>query len=189
MYRIDLKLSAFVICCFSILLTGFSAKGQIIYTDGFTELLKEAHFDFFEPVEQWLHVTPKVKDQYMAYDLVLQNDRNDLELRYDIRPFTNQQLDFLPKVENVRLIHHIASNNPEEEILVKVLDSETLKRRFNADWGACHFFTPKESYTEKRRGALLSIYGEGKALANIVILYNDWDFDPLESFNQLRFRE
>lgn len=62
-----------------------SVSAQITYTVAFTQALEKAGISYAEPVEQWLHVTLPPEHEFMKYDLVLQNDRNDLEFRYRIQ--------------------------------------------------------------------------------------------------------
>ena len=166
-----------------------NATGQITYTRSFTDRLQEAHLEYYKPVETWHHVSPKRKDRYMQYDLVLVNEENDLELRYMIKPYADDAVDQYPHVETMRLIQHVATNDEEADIRVLMPDSETLARRFNAEWGLCQYFTPKRTYSEKPFGALITLYAKGKAMIQVVILYQDASYDPFESFHFLKFRE
>lgn len=162
---------------------------QLIYTHHFSELLLEAHLDYYKPLEEWYHVSPKVKDDFMKYDLVLVNEDNDLEIRYYIKPYEDDALDQFPHVSMIRLMQHIATNDENAEIKVKILDQPYLQDRFNADWGMCQYFIPKRSYSDKPFGSLISLYAKGKSTAYAVVLYRDIEYDPLEKFVFLRYRE
>ena len=164
-------------------------NSQIVYTHGFTELLKEAHLDYYKPLEEWYHVSPKKRDKYMKYDLVLLNESTDREVRYYIKTYQDDVLDQIPHVSMMRLIQHIATNDENAEIRAVILDQDLLENRFNADWGICQYFIPKKSYSDLPFGALISIYAKGKSTAYAVILYSDIEFEPLKNFYQLRFRE
>ena len=162
---------------------------QIIYTDHFTEKLLASHLDYYKPLEQWYHVTPKTKDAFLKYDLVLINEAEDLEVRYILKPYEQDALDLFPHVDNSRIIHHIASNDPENDITAIILTKGQAIKRYNANWGVVHYFTPKISFSTKPYGALISIFSEGKATANAILLYEDEKFDVLSGFHQLRFRD
>ena len=162
---------------------------QIVYTHSFTELLKEAHLDYYKPIEEWYHVSPKIKDNYMKYDLVLINEDTDREVRYYIKPYQDDVLDQIPHVSMIRLMQHIATNDENAEIRALILDQDLLLNRFNADWGMCQYFIPKKSYSDLPFGALISLYAKGKSTVYAVVLYREFKFDPLEHFYQLRFRE
>ena len=164
-------------------------NSQIVYTYGFTELLKEAHLDYYKPLEEWYHVSPKRRDKYMQYDLVLIHEDTDREMRYYIKPYQDDAIDQIPHVSMIRLMQHIATNDENAEIRALILDEDLLQTRFNADWGICQYFIPKRSYSNLPFGALISLYAKGKSTVYAVILYRDIDFDPLENFYQLRFRE
>ena len=61
-----------------------NAQDPLTYTYSFTEALKQHGLEFFKPVENWLHVAGPREDGYLDYDLVLENDINDFEVRYRI---------------------------------------------------------------------------------------------------------
>lgn len=168
---------------------GLAGQQSIIYTYGFTEKLAECHLDYYKPLEEWYHVSPKTKDTYMPYDLVIVNEDAELEIRYALRPYADQPVDKVPHVEIMRLMQHIAINDENAEIRALILDEETLRERFNADWGICQYFIPKKTYADFPFGTLISLYAEGKATAHAIVLYRDVAYDPLEKFYQLRFRE
>ncbi len=169
--------------------SGLISQKTIIYTYGFTEKLAACHLDYYKPLEEWYHVSPKQQDSYMPYDLVIVNEDAELEVRYALRPYADEALDKVPHVEIMRLMQHIAVNDENSDIRALILDEETLRERFNADWGMCQYFIPKRSYSDMPFGTLISLYAEGKATAHAIVLYRDVAYDPLEKFYQLRFRE
>lgn len=165
------------------------AQQPIIYTHGFTQMLDACELDYYKPLEEWYHVTPKRADRFMPYDLVIVNEDEEIEIRYALRPAMNSAIDRLPHVDIMRLMQHIATNDETAEIRALILDEETLTERFNADWGMCQYFVPKRSYSRMPLGALISIYAKDRATAHAVVLYRDPAYDPLEKFYQLRFRD
>ncbi len=162
--------------------------GQIKYTASFTRSLEKAGISYIAPLEQWLHVAAPPDHEYMQYDLVLQNDRNDFEVRYRIHPNRRSELSIPPSVTVSRLIASIASNDEANEIRVVILSEEILKV-FNADRGVIAYFTPKDEFTEKPYGAVFSLYAEDRRAIDVVLLYTNPEFDPLTAYRSIYFRE
>ncbi|HLF65780.1 MAG TPA: hypothetical protein VI603_18610 [Saprospiraceae bacterium] len=166
-----------------------TALGQIVYTVAFTRDLKKAGLEYAEPTEQWLHVTIPPRHEFMDYDLVLQNDRNDFEVRYSIHQDRHADMPIPASVTVSRLIASIASNDEIHEIHVKIPPDEFLKEAFNADRGVIAYFTPKDGFSEKDFGALLSLYAEDRPAVDIILLYMDPAFDPLSMYRSMRYAD
>jgi hypothetical protein len=160
------------------------ALGQVVYTAHFTKKLRQAGVEYAAPTEQWLHVVNPPQDEYMDYDLVLVNDRNDLEIRYRIGEVPEMAP---PSVEVTRLVATLASNADINDIVVKIPPPGFLKEAFNAEAGVIVYFTPKAEFSQKPYGALLSLYLQDRPGMNVVLLYIDPSFDPLNSYRSLRF--
>jgi hypothetical protein len=122
----------------------------------------------------------------MHYDLVLQNDRNDFEVRYQ---FGKYDQSIPPSIAVSRLVASIAINDDFHNIVVKIPSEELLREAFNADQGVLVRFTPKATFSEKTYGALLSIYSENRPALNVVILYMDQSYDPMTMYRSVRFRD
>lgn len=165
------------------------ASGQIIYTANFTRDLKKAGLEYAEPTEQWLHVTIPPNHEFMEYDLVLQNDRNDFEVRYSIHKERRSDLSIPPSVAVSRLLADIASNDEIHEIRIKIPPDELLKEAFNATSGVIAYFAPKDEFSEKDFGALVSLYAEGRPAIDIILLYRDPAFDPLIQYRSIRYED
>ncbi|MDX1479626.1 MAG: hypothetical protein R3301_18065 [Saprospiraceae bacterium] len=163
-------------------------QAQITYTRSFTKKLAGAQLSYHTPVESWLHVVPLRSDAFMDYDLVLQNDRNDYEVRYRIRRLNRKWRAVPQHVEVSRLVASIATNEPEAEIRMSFPDDAFVREAFNAESGLFARFKPKPAFSEKPFGTLVSLYGEGKAIVDVVVLYHDPGFDPIEHFRDLRFK-
>ena len=173
-------------------LLSVSTFGQVeplIYTSKFTRLLKKAELEFFKPVEVWLRIKPVQRDRHMRYDLILHNEVNDFEVRYRILPSGRSKMETYPHIEASRLAASLASNADNSEIRVQVPDPAFVRETYNADWCTVHSFVPKASNTEKSFGSLLSILAEDQAMVNIVLLYDDPEYNVLEQFRQVRFQE
>lgn len=173
-----------------LVLAGISGtvQSQITYTATFTRLLDKARIDYAVPAEQWLHVTLPPDHDYMHYDLVLENDRGDFEVRYRFHTGLPAE-DMPPAVEVARLVAHIASNNPETEIRIQIPPDRLLQEVFNAEAGVVAHFTPKEDFSMKPYGTLLSLYPSGYAGIDIVILYTDPEYNAVEKYRSVRFRD
>ena len=166
-----------------------AASAQIIHTASFTRALEAAGIGYAEPAEQWLHVTLPPEDGYMDYDLVLENDRNNFEVRYRIQHRAGPDKAVPASVEVARLVASIASNAPGSEIRILIPPDTMLREAFNADRGIIAYFTPKSDFSEKQFGALLSLYSSGRPGIDIVLLYYDAEYDPLRMFRSVRYRE
>ena len=167
---------------------GQTAPNEIVYTASFTKKIEKAHIDIYEPVESWLHVYPLDKDEYMHYDLVLQNDRNDFEVRYRIRPEKGRWKNVPQNMEVQRIITSIATNDPDANIRILKPEPSFFMETFNASDGIIAYFVPKLTYSEKRYGALISLEDPGNAAIDVIILYNDDGYDAYQSFRHLRFQ-
>lgn len=163
-----------------------SAAGQLVYTAEFTRALHRAGISYAQPAEQWLHVVLPPRHEFMVYDLVLQNDRNDFEVRYCIR---RTDSGIPPSVAVSRLAASISSNSEAHDIVVKIPPDEFLREAFNAERGVIVYFIPKKEFSEKPFGALLSLYSEGRHAIDVVLLYQDPKFDPLYTYRGVRFIE
>jgi hypothetical protein len=162
--------------------------GQITYTAAFTQTLSEGGIEYAEEVEEWLHVTIPPEHEYMDYDLVLQNDINDFEVRYRIDPDTDNSALVPLSAEVARLTASIASNDENSEIRIVVPPDSLLQDAFAADRGVIAYFSPKLTYSEKPYGALLTLHAWGHPVVYIVVLYADPAYDPLEKYRNIRFR-
>ena len=161
----------------------------ITYTASFTKTIERLGIEIYEPVEEWLHVHPLDKDDFMKYDLVLQNDVNDFEARYRIRPFRGKWKRIPQQIEVNRLASSIASNDPPSDIYMSFPDSLYAREIYNAQ--SCHIarFVPKRSFSEKPYGAILSIKSDDGTAVDIIILTYDPDYNPYSDLRHIRFRE
>lgn len=179
-----------IYCCLAVgWLLIHSASAQITYTAAFTHALEKAGIGYAEPGEQWLHVTLPPEHEFMEYDLVLQNDRNDLEFRYRIQSGRYAESDIPASVIVSSLVASIATNQDPLDIHIQIPTDHFLKEAFNADRGVIAYFTPKAEFSEKPYGAYLSLYANGRSGIDIVILYADETFDPLTMYRGVYFTE
>jgi hypothetical protein len=151
----------------------------------FTEKVERLELEFFTPVERRIKTKKLLKDDFLEYDLVLRS-RNQLEIRYILQPFDNQQNTVLhPHVELTRMVASVASNDEEEEILINAFSGSEAKREYGADWGLFADFVPKRSFSGFPKARIMSLYKEEKGLVNCIILYKTED---LEGFLGLPLR-
>jgi len=163
------------------------AIGQIVYTSSFTRKIDKAGIELYTPVEEWLHVYPLDRDSFMSYDLVLQNDINDFEVRYRIRPDNSRWRKIPNELEFKRLLSHIATNDTEANIHVMIADSSFAREHFDAS--TCRFvhFTPKAGYSEKPYATLITLKSDYDVAIDIILLHYNPTYDPKESFRNVRF--
>jgi hypothetical protein len=165
-----------------------SLPAQLVYTASFTRKIEKAGIDLYKPVEQWLHVYPLDKDSFMTYDLVLQNDINDFEVRYRLRPDKGKWRNTPNEIEFKRLLSSLPTNDLEASIRTYFPDSTFARDNYNA--ASCYFadFIPKASYTEKPYATLVCLRSDQNVSVDIILLHYDPEYDPMESFRNLRFQ-
>ncbi len=156
-----------------ILFFGFALNSQeaLVYTQDFTVLLDNAPIEFSKP-QGWFKVFPYRDDYgFGDYDLVLNSEDKDMQIRlkyYSNNPDKVQYPDF----EFSRMMTHIATNDDQSLLFFKGIESLELARKYRADWGALATFTPKENFSDKQRGKLLSLFHEQFGFIQIIYLYN-----------------
>ena len=183
-------MSRLVAACWFLLIAGTGAlRGQeIVYTMSFTEALQAQNLEYYEPVEQWLHVAGERHDQFMTYDLILENDRNDLEIRFRLRPAAESEL-LPPNVEITRLLASISTNSEVSEIHMSIANPEYAKSEFNAESVIFASFTPKPEFSRRPLGSLVSIASGEYGAVDVIILHYDETYSVEDSFRNIRFKE
>jgi hypothetical protein len=164
---------------------GFKIDAQITFTKGFTKLLKDSELEYFAPVEDWYHIMP---DEFLKYDLVIQNQDGDVEIRFVIKPYKEKVIDQYPHIEYIRMLLSIATNNETEVIRQLSMDKTEASKNYNADWAGLSHFVPKRKFSKMRYGCLISFYKENIARVYTVILYDREDLIPFTFFKQLKFK-
>ena len=167
----------------------FAQTNPIQYTASFTKTINKYGLEVYEPVEQWLHVYPLEKDDFMKYDLVLQNDINDFEVRYRIRPYRGKWKRIPQAIEINRLVTSISSNEEGAEIYMAFPDSTYAHQEFNA--ASCHIarFSPKLSFSEKPFGSILSIQARDGTCVDVIVLTYNAEYSPYSDLRHMRFRQ
>ncbi len=167
-----------------------TAFGQLKYSDDFLSLLNHAEIDFYEPVEGNYKTRKIYKEYYQPCDFAMHSRKEDMEVRYLIAPYSEKGPAFnAPHVETVRMVAHLASNDPEAVITVLSLEEEALREDFNADWGKIYFFQPKEQFSTSKHCKLLSLYAEGKGIAMVFFLFDKPSPELDNRFLALRFKD
>lgn len=185
------RIGIFLFCC------GFAQAlaAQIEYSPSFTKLLEQAQLDFQAPLENSYRDLPVWKDAaaFQSYDFAIGSRQEDLEIRYRVLPYNQQNQIFLaPYVEAARLAMHLARNEEaEEDRIITYFDvkEEVLKQAFNADWGMTFFFHPKSAFSNRTHCKLLALYAEGKGMAFVLFLFDEPSQALDNRFEALRFRE
>lgn len=166
---------------------GVLAQVEIVHTRSFTKKLQRASLEYLETVEQWLHVVPLQRDDFMHYDLVLEDDRGEFEMRFRIRRINKQWRQVPQNVEIGRLAASISSNLDDAEIRMEFPDEDFLRSHFNADQGLFAHFQPKTSFSNKPYGTLVSLFAEDKAVVDVILLYRNETYVPVDHFRNVRF--
>ena len=102
--------------------------------------------DFVKPVEGYYKVKLKRADGLMRYDLVLDSQEKEFEMRFWIDPKKDL---VVPQVHAFALVSGLASNNPHFDIAFNIWPEEQALQYFNAKWAAFADFIPKRSLSDK----------------------------------------
>lgn len=168
---------------------------QIDRSPRFTRLLEEAQLDFYAPLENSYRDLPVWKEAaaFQSYDFAINSRQEDLEIRYRIMPYNEQNRIFLaPHIESWRLAMHLARNDDAEDARIIThfdVQDTVLKQYFNADWGMTFFFHPKGTFSNRTYCKLLALYSEGKGLAFVLFLFDEPSEELEKRFAALRFKE
>jgi len=158
----------------------------MVFTRSFTKKLKRSGIEFYQPVERWMKVSSKKHDTYLKHDIILHSPP-DVEVRIKIIPNKKKNPPIRPQAFVPATLASIATNNEKALIRMRPLNNTESMERYGADSALIADFVPKEGYSNFSKGRLLSIYKEGQALINYVVLYED-KLDPYFDL-PLRFKE
>ena len=160
------------ICLFCLNIASFSQE-TLTFTRKFTKKLDKHGIEFYYPIERWLKLSDKRKDDFMTYDVVLHSPP-DIEARIDI---DKDHRRLYPNIEIASLLAHISTNDEDALIEYTKYPNRRAKEEYGADLVLYADFTPKESFSDYPNGRALILYKEGEALIKYIILYEQY-LDP-----------
>lgn len=161
----------------SLLLTvEIQGQSELTFTRSFTKKLKRSGIEFYHPVERWLKVSSRKYDTYLKHDIILHSPPN-VEVRIKIIPAKKKKPPTHPQVYITTALASIASNNEKALIRIRPINSSRAMELYGADKAVVADFLPKEGYSNYPKGRMLSIYKEGQALINYIVLY-EGKLDP-----------
>ncbi|NJK82545.1 MAG: hypothetical protein HC912_00725 [Saprospiraceae bacterium] len=80
-----------------------------------------------------------LKNDLQAYDFAIRSRKEQLEIRYLIQPYEENDLTvYVPHIQFIRMLTHLATNDQEAIIAIHELSEEELNW-FHADWGKSAF--------------------------------------------------
>jgi hypothetical protein len=150
---------------------GQQALAQIQYTSHFTRKLQKCNAEFISPVEGFYKIKLLKKGKDTTYDLALESNEHELELRYRLESNFRSAA---PHVVFTTNASTLASNDEHFDLKLHVFDPEEAQSIFNAEWAAYADFVPKSSVTNKFYGRLVTLYRENMLLET-VLFYNKQD--------------
>jgi len=145
---------------------------QIQYTKSFTDKLNKANLLFYKPADTWFHLIPMEEDDFFEYDLVIESDDGDIEMRYMIHPWKERDEDEIPHILAMNVAMEAASNDEKHLLKISPIDNVELKNTYNADWGMIVNFKPKSSLSNKQYGRLLALFSENKGNVHVIYLFD-----------------
>jgi hypothetical protein len=164
-----IKIAALGKMTFLLIVLSQSGFSQIQYTQHFTRELKKCQASFVAPVEGWYKIKMLRNEPGLKYDLALQSEEKDFELRYDLQPGYRANV---PHITCLTSASTLAINDDRADIRVNIFTPEQAREYFQADWAAWADFIPKPSITEKYYGRLVTLFREGDGLMQVVMFFN-----------------
>ena len=145
------------------------SKGQ----SQFDSRLDELDLFYYSPVESSYKSFKNGETRYFKYDIKLLSKSDKQEIFVILKSEDKlQNLANTPHIEFTRLIASIATNDQNENIVVKSFSEEKLEA-YNAAWASEANFILKNNISKYRKAKLISIYKEGNGLASILYCYNE----------------
>jgi hypothetical protein len=179
-----MKIVLFVALCHC----GVLLRGQIIYTQTFTDELSAANAVCESLKGGFYNIVPVVSDSYFDYDLILESEVEDMELRYVIEPDYIPNIGDIPSVHQVTVSTNLAYNSDMSLVSIVPLSAYRLKQ-MGASWGSVSFFQPKTGISERKSSRLLTLYGLEKGRIHVIIFYNRDDPLIRQRLYSLRFSQ
>ncbi len=164
-----------------------AASAQVKVSDNFRKLLDEVHLEFMTPLEA-RYKSVNSDNLYFNCHFAMWSRKERLEIRYFIAsPTQDELLDFVPHVDCIRMVTHLATN--DQDVVISGLDvPDTLRTEgFNADWAKVFFFTPKKSFSPRTHCKMLALFKEGYGMAYVFFLFDKADKNLDNRFVALRF--
>jgi hypothetical protein len=148
----------------------------------FDQVLAEAGLEVFEPLDAGYRPLEPLENEYLNCQFALYSNREDLELRYYVLPWNEQdKLSTTPNVATFRVLTTVASNADDALISALQLEPETLQKEFNADWGMVYFFTPKPAFSTAPSAKMLAVSKEGKGTAFVFFFFDNPNNSALDT--------
>jgi len=170
-----------IISLFLCLLSSNIVAQKIQLTRSFDKKMERMDLVYNFVDQSYLHVSYPDRDEFRKYDLVLEDDQSEIEIKIII--IQNAKLMF-PNVKAASTISTMASNQDErDEIRIQVLDSAQSSEGYGADFVSIADYLPKRALTGKEYGRSIAIYKEGLGMVITNIFYNQ--HENLESFNKI----
>jgi hypothetical protein len=185
MYQfMKIKMTSIFKLSFIITICSHSAFTQIQYTQHFTNELKRCRADFIAPVEGWYKIKLLKNEPGPRYDLALQSEEKDFELRFSLQPEYRVQA---PHITCLTTASTLAINDDHADIHVNVFTADQALEFFHADWAAYADFVPKPSLTQKYYGRLVTLFRQDDGLMQIVMFFNEHDEEKDRRIYSLSF--
>jgi len=163
---------------------------KINYSKAFLQKLEQTEIDIFVPTEGKYKSIRPPKNDYQAIDHVIFSKQEDIEIRFAIIPFDeNNPTTQVPHVDFMRVVTSTATNEDEEAVVsVHAIEDAELKEHFNADWGSMAYYQPKSRFSKYKHCRLLSLFTEGKGTVHVFFLFDEPSRSLDNRLHSLRFQ-
>ncbi|MEM7106297.1 MAG: hypothetical protein AAF502_24420 [Bacteroidota bacterium] len=163
--------------------------GQVKMTDEVKATLEKMQLDYLQPVESFYRSLPIKKNIFLDYQMAVTAPDVNLEIRYAFRPIGSHSFDSYPNVHSMSAVSSVATNNQDEEMILRVLEDDVAAEAYNADWAAIVDFVPKFQFSELPNGRMLALYAEGKGSVFIFFLYDEPSKFLEDQIANIKFKE
>lgn len=145
---------------------------QMPLTPEFSALLDSLDVRVNHPFNADFKLKPLAENDYLADQLVAYSKDEKLEVRFHLRPETEDDLYYRrPHLRAGLLVMNLASNDEDAVTTVHSFGEEEMAI-FNADWARMYTFRPKRSYSPMPNAQLIATYKEGRGLAYTILLFD-----------------
>ncbi len=142
--------------------------------DHFTQLLRQAGVELFEPLDAGYKDFVPLENPYLNCPFAIRSNQEDLQIRYYVQPWDERNyLSTAPNVNTFITLTNLATNADDAIISALRPDGQSLRRDFNADWGMTYIFTPKPVFSDSPMCKMVALCKEGQGTVFVFFLFDD----------------
>ena len=160
----------------------------IRFTASFTQLVDEHHLMFDLPESSWYKVTSRQADALAGYDLILESQLENMEIRYRWQPANNlSEGEF--KRHFIALLSTLATNQEDAFMAFNQIGSYLAMDRYHAQRAMIARFKTKYAVSRLPFARMLQLYHSEYVIITCMVLYQEKEQGELaqKRLQHLRF--